>query len=203
MSRQDHADIVAVGASAGGVAAISALLKELPGDLPASVLVVLHRSVTRSTHLREILARHSRMPVVVPRNGDVLRQGVCYVGEPARHLTVGPGLRVAFIEDGFYRSHNVDALFSSLARNAGRRTIGVVLSGLLKDGTLGLSAIKEAGGIALVQTPEEAEAGDMPLSAIRYDGHIDLVAPVHLLAREICRRTGWLPTRATAWGPRK
>jgi two-component system chemotaxis response regulator CheB len=192
MSRQDHADIVAVGASAGGVAAISALLKELPGDLPASVLVVLHRSVTRSTHLREILARHSRMPVVVPRNGDVLRQGVCYVGEPARHLTVGPGLRVAFIEDGFYRSHNVDALFSSLARNAGRRTIGVVLSGLLKDGTLGLSAIKE-----------EAEAGDMPLSAIRYDGHIDLVAPVHLLAREICRRTGWLPTRATAWGPRK
>jgi chemotaxis response regulator CheB len=92
--------------------------------------------------------------------------------------------------DHFYRSHNVDALFNSLARNAGRRTVGVILSGHLKDGTQGLKAIKEAGGAAFVQSPEEALHPDMPKNAIIHDGQIDLVGPVSKLAQEICRAVG-------------
>ena len=97
------------------------------------------------------------------------------------------------LPDGFYRAHNVDALFCSLARYAGPRTIGVILSGMLKDGTLGLKAIKEAGGVALVQSPEEAAYSDMPCSAIKLDGAIDLVAPVDVLAGEICSLVRYAP----------
>ena len=81
-------------------------------------------------------------------------------------------------------------LFNSLARNAGGRTIGVVLSGMLKDGTLGLKAIKEAGGTALVQSIEEAAFEEMPSNAIRHDGAVDLIAPVSELAAEIVRFAG-------------
>jgi two-component system chemotaxis response regulator CheB len=91
------------------------------------------------------------------------------------------------IHDGFYRGHNIDLLFNSLARNAGARTIGVVLSGLMKDGSQGLAALKEAGGIALVQSPGEAGVKEMPRSAIEFDGPVDKVAPIEALAREICR----------------
>jgi two-component system chemotaxis response regulator CheB len=105
---------------------------------------------------------------------EQLRHGTCLIGEPDRHLTVGPDLRVHLLPNSFYRSHSIDALFCSLARHAGTRTIGVVLSGMLKDGTLGLKAIKEAGGIALVQSLEEAAYPEMPQSAIKHDGKIDL-----------------------------
>src|ERR1700761_942980 len=85
---------------------------------------------------------------------------------------------------------DIDALFCSLARNAGRRTIGVVLSGMLRDGTLGLKAIKEAGGIALVQAPEEAEFSEMPKSAIAYAGPVDLVGSIEVLAKQIAILVG-------------
>jgi chemotaxis response regulator CheB len=93
------------------------------------------------------------------------------------------------LADGFYRSHSIDALFSSLAHHAEARTIGVILSGLLKDGTFGLKAIKEAGGIALVQDPDEAAYPEMPRSAIKSDGAIDLVGPIDVSQ---ARYAGWL-----------
>jgi chemotaxis response regulator CheB len=108
-------------------------------------------------------------------------------------LTIGPDLRIHLLPNSFYRSHSIDALFCSLARHAGHRTIGVVLSGLRKDGTLGLKAIKEAGGVALVQAPSEAEYSEMPQSAIEHDGPVDLIAPVDRLASEICRLVGRVP----------
>jgi two-component system chemotaxis response regulator CheB len=111
---------------------------------------------------------------------------------------LGPDLRVHLLPNGFYRAHNIDALFCSLARRAGSRTIGVVLSGLLKDGTLGLKAIKEAGGVALVQSPGEAAYPDMPRSAIEHNGDIDLVGPVGELAAEICRLVGQEPAAKAA-----
>src|SRR5262245_45184413 len=122
-------DVIAIGASAGGVEALSELLSELPPALPASVLVVLHRPVERESHLREILSRVSNLPVVIPREGELMEHGVCYIGEPNRHLTVGTDMRLHFLVNGFYRGHNIDALFCSLSRNAGKRTIGIILSG--------------------------------------------------------------------------
>jgi len=183
-------DIVAIGASAGGVEAVSEFLSLLPDDLAAAALVVLHRDPTRRSHLRDILSRKSRLRVVSPKEGDRLEYGVCLVGTPEQHLTVGPGLHVHLMADHFYRSHNVDVLFNSLARNAAGRTIGVILSGMLKDGTQGLNAIKESGGIALVQSPQEATFPEMPENAIKHDGSIDLVAPIAKLATALVRIVG-------------
>ncbi len=187
-------DIVAIGASAGGLPAIRTLLELLPSGLPASVLVVLHRSIEHKSSLREVFASKSRLRIVIPHEGESLKHGICYIGDPDKHLTVGPHCRFRLVHDHFYRAHNIDLLFSSLALHAGSRTIGVILSGLLKDGSFGLQAIKEAGGVALVQSPIEAACRDMPLNAIEYDGPVDLVARIDSLAAEISRLTGYRPT---------
>jgi two-component system chemotaxis response regulator CheB len=194
--RRNALDIVAIGASAGGVEAVSQLLSLLPGDLAAAVLVVVHRSPEKVSHLHQVLAYRSKLEVIVPKEGYRLEKGVCIVGMPDRHLTVGPGLLVHLMPNHFYRSHNVDALFNSLARKAGSRTIGVVLSGLLKDGSAGLKAIKESGGLAFVQDPNEAAYSDMPHNAIWHDGPIDLVAPLAELASEISHLVGRVNTKA-------
>ncbi len=191
-------DILAIGASAGGVRAICALLSRLPANLPASVLIVLHRPVNMESHLPAVLARATSLRVRLATEADKLEHGTCLVSPPNCHLTVTPGPRIHLLPDGFYRSHNVDALFTSLAGCVGSRTIGVILSGALKDGALGLKSIKDAGGLALVQDPIEAEFSEMPSSAIRYDGPIDFVAPIAELAEFICRQTGCLPVEISA-----
>jgi two-component system chemotaxis response regulator CheB len=185
-----HPDIVAIGASAGGIEAVCGLLRHLPPALPAAVLVAVHRPPERISHLQSVLARATAMRVVLPREGDRLQHGHCYVGTPGLHLVIGVGRRIHALHDSFYRGHCIDALFQSLARHAGAHTIGVILSGLLKDGTLGLKAIKECGGLAFVQSPSEAEYKEMPMNAIAHDGMIDFVGPVAAIAAEICRRTG-------------
>ena len=179
--------IVAIGGSAGSIEALSKLLGLLPPSLPAIVLATVHRRVYAESHLKDVLSRRARMRVVVPEEGELLSPGTCYIGHPASHLTVGPGLRVRFIGDGFYRAHNIDALFTSAARHGGSRVIGVILSGLSSDGTQGLVSIKEEGGTALVQSPAEALWDEMPLSALHNDGRIDFVATIKEIAHEICR----------------
>ncbi|WP_343713035.1 chemotaxis protein CheB [Inquilinus sp.] len=179
--------IVAMGASAGGIDAISRLLGDLPATLAAAVLVVLHRPAEGVSHLAEILARHTKLVVKVAQEGDPLNQGVCLIGMPDRHLLVGPDLRIHSWPDGFYRTHNIDLLFNSLACCAGDHTVGVILSGLLKDGVAGLRAIKEAGGMALVQSPDDAEYAELPENAIKYVGRVDLIDTAAGLARAIQR----------------
>jgi len=149
---------------------------------------VLHRPPERASFLPQILARLTRMRVVVARQGQRLEHATCYLGEPNGHLTIGPGPTFDLLPDGFYRAHNVDALFHSLAQHAGPRVIGVILSGMLKDGSLGLKAIKEGGGLAMAQSPDEALFKDMPRNAIEHDGLIDFVGPINELAEEICRQ---------------
>jgi two-component system chemotaxis response regulator CheB len=183
-----HPDMVAIGASSGGIEALQGLLAAL-SDLDAIVLVVLRRPANRTSFLREILARELRMPVVIARHGELLHHGVCYIAEPSQHLMVGPGLRADLLPDHRYTTRNIDQLFISLAQHFGARTIGVVLSGQLDDGARGLAAIKKAGGIAIVQSPDEAAYPDMPRNAIKYDGPVDLVAPIPDLALQIIRLT--------------
>jgi two-component system, chemotaxis family, protein-glutamate methylesterase/glutaminase len=180
-------DIVAIGGSAGALDALEQLLMRFPSDLPAAVLLVLHRPVQHNSFLREILARATRMPIAIAHEGQRLEHGICYLGTPDRHLMVGPGPTFHLLPDGFYRAHNIDALFQSLAYHAGPRVIGVVLSGLLKDGSLGLRAIKDAGGLTMVQSPDEAPFKEMPRNAIKHDGIIDFIGPVDALAERICR----------------
>jgi two-component system chemotaxis response regulator CheB len=137
-------DIVVIGASAGGVEAISTIVAELPRDLRAAVLVVLHLSRGRSV-LPEILTRVGRLPASHPRDGEPLRYGRIYVAPPDRHMTIeGSSIRVQHgpSENGVRPA--VDPLFRSAARAFGPRVIGVVLTGALDDGTAGMAAVKEA-----------------------------------------------------------
>lgn len=180
--------IIAIGGSAGAIKPVLTLLGDLPADLQAVILIVIHRSPSLPTLLPEILGRRSPSAVHLAREGLALDHPLCLVAPPDKHMVVTPERTIRLVADGYYRSNNIDLLFNSLARSAGRWTMGVILSGLLKDGTEGLRSIQEAGGVALVQSPAEAEYPDMPESALQFDGPIDFVGPVAALAEEICRR---------------
>jgi two-component system chemotaxis response regulator CheB len=170
-------DIIVIGASAGGVEAISIVVSQFPHDLRAAVLVVLHVSRGRSV-LPEILTRAGRLQAAHPADGDPLEYGRIYVARPDHHLTVEAGkVRVVHgpTENGCRPA--VDPLFRSAARVYGPRVVGVVLTGALDDGTAGLAAVKEAGGLAIVQDPAEAFASSMPRSARSFVA-VDYVLPV-------------------------
>jgi two-component system chemotaxis response regulator CheB len=161
--------VVVIGASAGGVEALAELVAALPADFPAPLLVVLHVSPIATSVLPEILASAGPLPAVHPADREQLRGGVVYVAPRAVHLMVSDGrvrLSVAPAENGVRPA--VDPLFRSAARAYGPGAIGVVLSGMLEDGTAGLGEIKRAGGVTIVQNPDGATFPAMPLSAIEH-----------------------------------
>ena len=181
---------VAIGASGReGLDDIKALLAALPDPLAAVVLVVLHRPTDRISHLRAILSRASAMPVVIAGEGERFRPDTCYIGEPAGHLTLIDRSLAHLINDPGNRLRNrtIDALFQSLAARAGRRVIGVVLSGALDDGSRGLAAIKAAGGISMVLTSTGRSRRGMPENARDFDRPIDTIGTPEQIAREIGR----------------
>ncbi len=139
-------DLIGIGASAGGVEAISTVVAGLPRDLRAAVLVVLHVARGRSV-LPEILSRNSRLPASHPQDGERLEYGRIYVAPPDHHMTLERDvIRVTHgpTENGVRPA--IDPLFRSAARAFRSRVVGVVLTGALDDGTAGLAAIKRAAG---------------------------------------------------------
>ncbi len=171
-------DIIVVGASAGGVEALSTLVADLPEDLPAAVLIVLHMGPHSSTALPRILARHTRLPVDHPVDGDPVQPNRIYVAVPDHHMILSRG-RVRVVNGPKENGHrpSVDTLFRTAAAGYGPRVAGVVLSGTRDDGTAGLRAIHDRGGLAIVQDPDEAMFRGMPQSALAGD-HPDYVLPV-------------------------
>ena len=167
-------DIIVVGASAGGVEALSRVVADLPRDIRASILVVLHVSRGKSL-LPEILTRVSRLRAIHPEDGQVLEYSRIYVAPPDHHLIVEPGrARVVHTASENGVRPAVDPLFRSAARSYGGRVLAVLLTGSLDDGTAGIVAVKAAGGITIVQDPEEAFSPGMPRSAIA-SGSVDHV----------------------------
>jgi two-component system chemotaxis response regulator CheB len=160
---------IVIGASAGGVTALQAVVSQLPADLPAPVFIVLHIASYGVSILPEILTQAGPLPAVHPPDGTTIKAGVIYVAPPDHHLliehdtmavTKGPK------ENRFRPS--IDALFRSAAYVCGPRAIGVILSGALDDGTSGLWSIKRLGGITIVQQPSQAVYPSMPRSALEY-----------------------------------
>jgi two-component system chemotaxis response regulator CheB len=181
--------IVVVGASAGGVEALSTLLAALPGDLPAAVFVVLHIPSHTASELHLVLDRVSALHVVSAKDDQAIKAGTVYVAPTDRHLMVEGGVvRVTRGPKECRVRPAIDVLFRSAATHHGARVIGVILTGTLDDGTAGLWAIKDHHGIALVQDPSETAFPSRAQSAIA-NVDVDLVAPLEELAREIVRRT--------------
>jgi two-component system chemotaxis response regulator CheB len=175
-------DIVVIGASAGGLEPLKTIIDGLHGAPPMAVLVVTHTGATNGSVLPQILARQSPWTVALATDGETLQHGRIYVARPDCHLMLTrSGLSVSHgpRENGFRPA--IDPLFRTAARVYGPRVIGVLLSGALDDGTYGLSVVKENGGLAVVQHPDDAVVPSMPLSAIRHV-EVDYILPSREIA---------------------
>src|SRR5205823_395009 len=185
-------DIVVVGASAGGVEALMRFARALPPDFPAPILVVLHVPATSSSVLPSILDRAGALAAVHAEDGMKIEAGHLYVAPPDRHLRID-GDRLRLDPGPRENGHRpaIDPLFRSAAAAYGSRAAGVVLSGTLDDGTVGLHAIKEAGGATLAQDPDDALYPAMPANAIAY-ARPDFVLPVEELVDTLVGLTAGL-----------
>lgn len=162
-------DAVVMGASAGGVEALSVLLPRLPGTLRVPVLVVLHLPRERPSLLVEIFAPRCALPVREAQDKEPIEAGIVYFAPADYHLLVdeGPRLALSMDEPVHFSRPSIDVLFESAADAYGARLLGVVLTGASQDGTAGLAAVARAGGITVVQSPDEAHSPFMPRSAMR------------------------------------
>jgi two-component system chemotaxis response regulator CheB len=175
-------DMIVIGASAGGVETLKELVSGLPADLPAVIFIVLHVSSHGTSVLPHILSRAGLLPAHHAYDGEVFKPGNIYVAPPNHHLLVKPGhikLNQGPKENGHRPA--VDVLFRTSARTYGPRVIGVVLSGVLDDGSAGVISIKREKGIVVVQDPADAMYPGMPQSAIEAD-HPDYVVPLSEMA---------------------
>ncbi|WP_260596630.1 chemotaxis protein CheB [Sphingomonas endolithica] len=160
-------DIIAIGGSAGSGAVLKRLLSDLPRDLPASVFVSTHIPAHATSFLAEMLDGSAAMPVTRAVDGQPIERGRVYVAAPDRHLLLIDGtIRLGEGPRENMARPSIDPLFRSAALSYGPRAVGVVLTGMLNDGSAGLHAIKACGGTAVVQHPLDAEADQMPLSAL-------------------------------------
>lgn len=172
-------DIVAIAASAGGLTAISDVLKALPEDFPAAVVIVQHLDPRHRSLMAEILDRRCRLEVKQAREGDVLKLGVVYIAPPNRHLLVNRGGRLTLSESELvhFVRPSADLLFESVAASHKDRAIAVVLTGTGSDGSMGVGAIKKMGGTVIIQNEETSQFFGMPEACLK-TGNVDCVLPL-------------------------
>lgn len=175
---------VAIGASAGGVEAYINLFKHLPADTGMAFVVIPHLSADQRSYLPEILARHTTMPTLTIATGMRPKPDHVYLLPPNTRARLEQGVFQLGARLNNEIPYPIDLFFHSLASDQKNRAVGVVLSGMDSDGTLGLKAIKGEGGITMVQSPESARFPDMPRSSISAD-HVDIVLPPDQLAQQL------------------
>ena len=191
LQESDNLYVVGIGASAGGLNALKELFDYLSASSGAAFVVIQHLSPDFKSLMKELLERHTQMPVYRVTEGMKLEANSVYLIPPGQNLTLkGNVLHLEDRKKNKNQKHEInfpiDLFFCSLADNYGDRSIGVILSGTGSDGTLGLEAIYDAGGVTLVQDPQTAEFDGMPLSAIA-TGIINQILPPRELAQLIYR----------------
>ena len=182
--------------------ALQRLVKDLPAALDATVFVVQHVAPHSPGLLAEILSRVGDLPVSYPKTDERLKRGRIYLAPADHHLILeAPDrMRVTRGPKENRARPAIDPLFRSAALAFGQRVIGVILTGLLDDGTSGLRAIKECGGIAIVQSPSDAEAPSMPLSALS-NVDVDYCLPLSGIAPMLAQLTEETVTVTNGEGP--
>ena len=185
--------VVVIGASAGGIETLRTFVNGLPADFAAPICVVLHTSPTSPGVLSDILNRSGSLTAMTPRNSERLKPGIIYVAPPDHHMLLEPGIirLTRGPKENRFRPA-IDPLFRSAAQVYGPNVIGVILTGNLDDGTAGLWAVKQLGGVAIVQDPEDAMFPSMPESALQ-SVKVDHVVPIDDLAPLLGRLTS-IPT---------
>lgn len=168
-------DIVGIGSSAGGLHALMTVLPIFPRDLPASILIVQHLDPRYESHMADILTRFSSMRIIQAEDGMQVEKGAIYIAPPDKHMLLEEDhIRLTSTQLVHFVRPSVDLLLESIAATSGSRSIGVILTGSGTDGALGIRAIKEVGGLTIVQDPATAESTGMPNTAIA-TGLVDMV----------------------------
>ncbi len=184
-------EAVVIGVSAGGMSALKEIFFGLPASFPLPVAVVQHVSPDGDSFLAEYLSRHSAMMVKEAEDKEIMVAGTGYLAPAGYHLLIDPGRILSLSVDPpvNYSRPSIDMLFESAAVALGPRLIGVVLTGASGDGSAGLRAIKERGGIAVVQDPATAESPYMPRAAIEAAA-VDYVVELAQIAPLLLRLSG-------------
>jgi two-component system chemotaxis response regulator CheB len=175
-------DIIVIGTSAGGLNALKRIVSELQPGLGAAILIVQHVAPSVTTLLPNLLQKAGRLKAALAIEGEAIHSGRIYIAPPDHHLIVNRDslhLSRGPHENRFRPS--IDVLFRSAARSYGPRVVGVVLTGYLDDGTVGLQAVKGRSGVSVVQDPLDAEYPDMPRSALRH-ARVDHCVPLSDIA---------------------
>ena len=193
--------LIVMGASVGGVSALSTIFAALPANFPAAILAVMHVGA-RNSVLPDILGKTSALPVRFAEAREPVRAGRILLAPPDRHMLVAnlAGQATVELTRGPKENHTrpaIDPLFRSAAAAFGPKVVGVVLSGYLDDGTAGLQAIKACGGKALVQEPQDAVAPSMPQSALDY-AEVDCRLPCAEIGPALLALASGTPAPASA-----
>lgn len=177
--------VVGVGASAGGLEAIQEFFKYVPSDIGAAFVVVQHLSPDYKSFMNELLSRHTTMPVEVVTDGTPILINHIYLIPPKTNLTIFKGtLYLSELSSSKTLNLPIDIFFRSLAKDQEKNAIAIVLSGTGSDGSLGIKAIKEFGGMTMVQDDKTAKFDGMPRSSIA-TGMVDIIMPPKQLAEEL------------------
>ncbi len=172
-------EIVALAASAGGLSAISDVLKRLPANFPAAIAIVQHLDPKHRSLMADILSRKTALRVKQAEDGDTVTAGTVYIAPPNRHLLVNTDgtLTLTQTELVHFLRPSADLLFDSVAASYKDRAIAVVLSGTGNDGAMGVEAIHTMGGTVIAQDEETSEFFGMPSAAI-HTGIVDFILPL-------------------------
>lgn len=168
-----------IGASAGGFRAVSQVIKALPADINAAFIVVMHSSFGEPSRFAENLNKDAQLNVISAKNNMTIERGNVYFSVPNHHLFVEGGAMILTKgpRENMFRP-SIDVLFRSAAVAYSNQCVGVLLTGRLHDGTVGLNAIKRCGGVSIIQNPDTAEYPDMPAAAKDFV-KIDYISDIH------------------------